>query len=333
MIRKAITFGGIAFVAALVIATIAWAFAPAAPTAAAGPDLQLLQPGADLPDPHGRREHGARAPLERLISIAADTIGISATEVRTGLENGQSLTDIAAANGSGGDAIVQAAVDAAQQRLDQAVQNGRLSQNEADRMLDRLTETVTRLVDDPELGQRAGERREQARETALIMGLVRATADLSNLAIPEVLDAVRAGQSLAAIATANGSTADAVVQQLVDRQQPRLDRAVAAGRLTQEEADELLAAGIDRATELVNDPNLADQLAERRAQIRERGVQVVMVNAVADATGLPPHEIAQRIRAGESLTDIATAAGADPASIVNSAVDAFRSDAEQVMNQ
>lgn len=68
----------------------------------------------------------------------------------------------------------------------------------------------------------------------------------------ELLDARRDGQTLSDIATANGVDPQAVVDALVADLDEHLDAAVAEERLTRAEADERLADGTERFTDMVN---------------------------------------------------------------------------------
>lgn len=86
----------------------------------------------------------------------------------------------------------------------------------------------------------------------LARALLRATATATGAEQKAVRDALRAGQSLAEFAAANGSSGDAVVQSVVAKARTRLDKAVENGRITRERADALLQKLAERATALVN---------------------------------------------------------------------------------
>ena len=76
-------------------------------------------PGGEGPGGHG---HGfGFADL----STAADALGLTEDELRDRLEDGDSLADIAEAEGVTVDAVVQALVDAATAKIDEAVDAGR----------------------------------------------------------------------------------------------------------------------------------------------------------------------------------------------------------------
>ncbi len=165
----------------------------------------------------------------------------------------------------------------------------------------------------------------------LAAALIRSTSDLTGLTGEQVLNELRAGKSLAQIAAANGSSGDAVVQAVVAQVKERLDRLVAAGRLTQAQADQRLATVTTQATEMVNDTTLGQKIDTRIGNRQERAVMAALVQAASDATGLSASDIVTRLRNGESLEQIVRSAGGDPAAVINAATAAFRSAAESAM--
>ncbi len=165
----------------------------------------------------------------------------------------------------------------------------------------------------------------------LAAALIRSTSDLTGLTGEQVLNELRAGKSLAQIAAANGSSGDAVVQAVVAKVKERLDRLVAAGRLTQAQADQRLATVTTQATEMVNDTTLGQKIDTRIGNRQERAVMAALVQAASEATGLSASDIVTRLRNGESLEQIVRSAGGDPAAVINAATAAFRSAAESAM--
>lgn len=165
----------------------------------------------------------------------------------------------------------------------------------------------------------------------LAAALIRATSELTGLTGEQVLTELRAGKSLAQIAAANGSSGDAVVQAVVAKIKERLDRLVAEGRLTQQQADERLASITTRATEMVNDTTLGQKIDTRLGNRQERAVMAALVQAASEATGLSASDIVTRLRNGESLEQIVRSAGGDPAAVINAATAAFRAAAESAM--
>lgn len=96
-----------------------------------------------VPDRHERRHrhrmfHGAQ--------IVAETIGIDLETLRAELEAGNSVADIAAANDVDVDDVVDALLAQVSERLDRAVENGRLSADDAADRLEDAEEKITARV-------------------------------------------------------------------------------------------------------------------------------------------------------------------------------------------
>jgi hypothetical protein len=77
---------------------------------------------------------------------AASYIGITRQELRSELRSGKSLAQVATGHGKTVDGLVDALLGPAKTRLDKAVQNGRLTQQQESQMLARLEDAVTRAV-------------------------------------------------------------------------------------------------------------------------------------------------------------------------------------------
>ena len=77
-------------------------------------------------------------------------------------------------------------------------------------------------------------------------------AETLGLTEAEVRDAISNGQTLAQLAEANGSSAAALVDAILADIKTHVDEKVAAGEMTQEEADARLADAETRVTEFVN---------------------------------------------------------------------------------
>jgi polyhydroxyalkanoate synthesis regulator phasin len=97
---------------------------------------------------HGGHHGGDRIGLE----TAADALGLTEAELRTALESdGTSLADVAQAQGVDVGTLVDALVQAQQDRIAQAVEDGRLTQAEADERLADLEARVTERVNSDDL--------------------------------------------------------------------------------------------------------------------------------------------------------------------------------------
>ena len=102
---------------------------------------------ADTPDAEGddagrdgRRGRRGGCGLE----AAAEAIGISQAELRAELDDGQSIADVAEANGVSADAVVDALVDAAEERIEEKLAEGRITEDEA---AEKLADAEARAED------------------------------------------------------------------------------------------------------------------------------------------------------------------------------------------
>ena len=144
MLRKIVsTFSALGVAGALAATIALGAPTPASAAATTDQPTVLLAQAAGKPE---ARALAGQALRKALVRATADLTGKEVTAVREAVRGGQSLAQIAAANGSSGDAVVQAVVEKARARLDQAVEKGRITRERADELLQKLTERATELV-------------------------------------------------------------------------------------------------------------------------------------------------------------------------------------------
>jgi polyhydroxyalkanoate synthesis regulator phasin len=93
----------------------------------------------------GFRHHG-HGPFEQGLETAADHLGITRAQLMTELRDGKSLAQVAQAHGKSADGLVNALLDQAEQKLDRAVKNGRMTEAEKKEMLSGLKKRITDLV-------------------------------------------------------------------------------------------------------------------------------------------------------------------------------------------
>lgn len=113
-----------------------------------------LPPLGGPPGAHFELRRGGPGPGDAMMlgpvgpgaDAAAKYLGLSPAELRAQLRKGESLADVAKAEGKSVDGLEQALVVAAKTDLDKAVADGDLTQQQADAMLKRLTEHVDELV-------------------------------------------------------------------------------------------------------------------------------------------------------------------------------------------
>ena len=87
------------------------------------------------------------------LDAAADYLGLTEEQLRTQLEDGKSLAQVAEAEGKSVDGLVDALVNEAKKHVDAAVSAGRLTRAEGDEMLDGLRDRITGIVNSRGLGR------------------------------------------------------------------------------------------------------------------------------------------------------------------------------------
>jgi ribosomal protein S20 len=149
------------------------------------------------------------------------------------------LDNLAAALGIERTALDSAMESAAQTSVDAAVADGSLSQEQAD----RLTDLAAQGNYAPFFGGRGGPGGPggPGRGGPALHGVheaaVSAAAQALGLSVDELRTALRDGQSVAELAAANSTTEAAVLSAALAAARGELDALVAAGTLTQEQAD------------------------------------------------------------------------------------------------
>lgn len=100
---------------------------------------------------------GARPPgrggklglVGNMIGIVAEELGMERDELREALVDGQTVAELAAEKGVSLDEIVDALVEPLAERLAEAVENGRMTQEEADEKLAQIRDDLTQRLSEP----------------------------------------------------------------------------------------------------------------------------------------------------------------------------------------
>jgi lambda repressor-like predicted transcriptional regulator len=205
-----------------------------------------------------------------LLEVAAGYLGMDGADVRAALRDGKSLADLADEQGKSVDGLEQALRGAIRDDAEQAVEDGLLTEEQADRLVTKLSGTVDEVVDaagGPRLefglrGPAFGLGAPPQIVPGLLPGggLLEAAADYLGMDEADVREALRDGESLADLAGEKGKSVDGLEQALRGAIREQADEAVEAGVLTEDQAgrvveklgsavDELVEGGLDRAFE------------------------------------------------------------------------------------
>jgi len=141
---KTVALVAAGLIAGLTLGSLGIAFA--APSTAAQSTNPVVACGAQV----GQALRGAGG---RLIDVLADLTGLTTDEIAAKRAEGESIADIAAAEGSSADAVVAAALKARKAVLDERVASGAMTQAEADAAYAQMTERLTERVTTTETGR------------------------------------------------------------------------------------------------------------------------------------------------------------------------------------
>jgi hypothetical protein len=187
------------------------------------------------------------AALALALAIALGAAGaIAASRALDSNEDEQAVIDDAADRlGVEPGELSEALTEALESRIDDAVEDGRLSEEQGERLKEALESGAAPLFFGGwgKLEHRLGGLRVDSLETA---------ASYLGVGEDALRERLREGETLAEVAEDEGKSVDGLVQALVDAGEARIDEAVDDGRLDEERADELKGELEERTRELVN---------------------------------------------------------------------------------
>lgn len=177
-----------------------------------------------------------------------EVLGLTEEELETELRAGNTLADIATAQGVTVEAVVDALVADAEARISEAVADGALTQAEADMKLADLDAQITEMVNS--VFQVRGEGH-HGRHGFEGFGTLDSLTTVLGLTEEEIKAELQVGKTLADIAAEHNVAVDAVIDALVTDAQTRIATAVTDGTITQAEAEAKLADLDTRITDMV----------------------------------------------------------------------------------
>lgn len=202
-------------------------------------------------------------PENSLLTIAAEKLGMTTSELLTELQAGKTIADVAAEKNVAVDTIVEAVIAERTAQLDELVANGQLTQEEADAMLALMKANITRRINEdwsaggfgrgmmgggfgPGFGGHGGMMGGRGGMMGGMMGgrwggldnsPVQTVADTLGLTPVELMTELRAGKTVAEVAAEKNVDVDTLVEAILAPRTERLTQLVADGQLTQAEVD------------------------------------------------------------------------------------------------
>jgi len=188
------------------------------------------------------------------LAVAATALGMTEAELRTELEAGKSIAQVAETKNVDLQVVADALIAQHKAHIAEHVTEGKLTQAEADEKLANLEARITEMVNKTGLPMKGGPEGKGGHGGKLghIKAASEEVAAVLNLTTTELAAQLREGKSLAAIAEAQDVDINKVKEVLTAEFKAHLDEEVAAGKLTQAEADEKLAKFESRLNDMVN---------------------------------------------------------------------------------
>jgi hypothetical protein len=184
------------------------------------------------------------------LAVAGGGAAIAASKSGSPQEESKALVDDAAKQlGVTPAKLASALKTALENRVDAAVAAGRLTKEQGDALKKRIEAEDYPILGG--VGMGFGHR-EGGPGIIHRFGHLDAAASYLGMTEAELRSQLAGGKTLAEVAKAKGKSVDGLVSALVADEKKELDAAVAAGRLTREQADTILESAKQRATDLVN---------------------------------------------------------------------------------
>jgi len=141
---------------------------------------------------------------------------------------------------------------------------------------------------------------------------------LLNLDAEKLKEELKAGKTLAEIAEAQGVDKQKVIDLLVKQQEERLAEAVKAGKLTQEQADEMRAKAAERAEQQVNNAHPGGPGQPGGPRGFGKGLGGFGKNEeLLTLLNLDEEKLKEELKAGKTLAEIAEAQGVDKQKVID----------------
>lgn len=282
--------------------------------------LPLMLPSTTYAqDPGGDRDRAFSMFLvnRALMTAAAEALGITSSEVRQSLDEGQSLNDLLAANGIDPTTVIDAAKTTINERLGEAVANGRLPQERADEFLAGLDVMISEAMADTMPLQDRVNMNGGART------LLETAAESLGISVQDLLRSIEPGQTLSDAIIAQGGDPVAIAEQAKAEITAQVEADLAAGEISQERAD-LILNNLDTAIDRRLNESIGrrDNREGRREERGERrgertGEMQDLLETITAELGLEPMDLLQQMREGKTLSQIITENGGDVEVIVD----------------
>jgi polyhydroxyalkanoate synthesis regulator phasin len=187
-----------------------------------------------------------------LMAVSGAGAAVAATQLRSPEEESRAVVNDAAQElGVTPERLTNALKTAMKNRVDEAVEDGRLTQDEGNRLKRAIDEGDVPMLG-PAFGFRGGPGFEKRHFGPHHFGHLEAAAEYLGMTEAALREALQDGKTLAQVARDRNKSVDGLIDALVARKRERINDAVEDGDLTRAQANELLEDLRSRVTDAVN---------------------------------------------------------------------------------
>lgn len=191
-----------------------------------------------------KRSHKIAIAVFLVLSVVAVGGAIGATQLTPGQERDAVINDAAEQLGVDPSELSNALEQALKNRVDEAVEDGRLTEEQGNRMKERIDAGGVPFLGVPGFHRHRGPH--------LFHAKLEAAAEYLGMTQAELRRALADGKTLAQVARDRDKSVDGLVDALVQDAERKLEDVVEAGRLTESQKDEMLEGLRERITSMVN---------------------------------------------------------------------------------
>ncbi len=191
----------------------------------------------------GAMMRGGRGPVGAGMETIAEQLGMGGDELREQLRDGKTIAELASEKGVELQAIIDAVMDDARERMAEEVTEEDITRKRADEMLEHMQERLTDMLENG--GGRMGEVR------GGMMDQFELIAEQLGLSEEELRDEIRDGNSVAELAEEKGIDLQTIIDAALNRAREQLAGEVAQENITQKRADEMLEKLEERLPDMV----------------------------------------------------------------------------------
>jgi len=182
----------------------------------------------------------------------ASFLGITVDELRSELKSGKSLKTIATEHGKTETDLINFIVTKEKAYLEDALKNGKITQDQYDKMIANLETKVKERVESvPPTKEQLKNAFKKGFRKGVRFGMNEDIASYLGFTLDQLKAELQSGKSLATIATEHGKSETDLVNFIVTKEKAFLDTALKNGKITQDQYNKLLSNLEARVKEMV----------------------------------------------------------------------------------